>query len=465
MGVSIATGNSNLPGACREIYNNFLSPATKATIDGYAKQIETMAAPTISFLSAPFTPEYYEDACNAVLSWMEQNENISTSSNYVTPGTSGKSGFTADTLFSFELDHIIDVNETQLFVVSDRSTIGLSFYSAANIHSFFPELDAHPELTERNGRVYELIFSNGLKYVCVTHSNSDTRSFGYNAPVTYQSQVYTHTNTPESFKIDSFYLSVQPNISLFRKPNLTGTGTRWGFYSTLNDHLYDYGEKNGKYGLIDQYTGIPFQDKLFDSYYELVLWLCSEADLAVTIGNVSNQDNVDEVSPPASVPITGNRTQAQQAAQDRINSAANTDAGTIDLNIPTTADALDVAVANPAIVTDPAAVATATVIPAKPADLPDVDTAPALWQNKFPFCLPWDLYRLFSGFTAESDIPVFNFVIMPKDSFGLHLSDDIVLTIDFSDYNNVVQIVRCFIFIFYVYGMILITRKIIGAEG
>ena len=298
--------------------------------------------------------------------------------------------------------------------------------------------------------------------MCVTHSNSDTRSFAPNPPVAYQAKEYTHTNTPESFKIESFYLSVQPNISLLRKANLTGSSSRWGFYSTIDSCLYDYGEKDGKYGLLNYYTGRPFQDKLFDSYYEVVLWLCSEADLAVTIGNVSNKDDIDEVSPPASVPITGNRTQAQQAAQDRINSAANTDAGTIDLNIPTTADALDVAVANPAIVTDPAAVATATVIPAKPADLPDIDIgSPALWTKKFPFCLPFDIARLIGDFSATPQIPKFSMVIMPANSFGLN-NEEIRVEIDFEPYDKLVQILRFFLALSFVFFLIIITRKIIS---
>jgi len=91
-------------------------------------------------------------------------------------------------------------------------------------------------------------------------------------------------------------------------------------------------------------------------------------------------------------------------------------------------------------------------------DMPTVDGN--LWKTKFPFCIPFDLINLFSGFSAEAQAPSFHVLVMPANSFGLD-NDDIYWDIDFQPYNYLVQILRFFLALGFVLWLILQTRKLI----
>ena len=65
------------------------------------------------------------------------------------------------------------------------------------------------------------------------------------------------------------------------------------------------------------------------------------------------------------------------------------------------------------------------------------------WANKFPFCIPFDVYHLISNFYAEPEAPTFHFVVMPANSFGMN-NEEFSLDIDFAPYNTLVQIMRFF---------------------
>ena len=91
-------------------------------------------------------------------------------------------------------------------------------------------------------------------------------------------------------------------------------------------------------------------------------------------------------------------------------------------------------------------------------DMPTVNGN--LWKTKFPFCIPFDLINLFSGFSAEAEAPSFHVLVMPANSFGLD-NEDIYWDIDFAPYNYLVQILRFFIALGFVLWLIVITRKLI----
>lgn len=65
------------------------------------------------------------------------------------------------------------------------------------------------------------------------------------------------------------------------------------------------------------------------------------------------------------------------------------------------------------------------------------------WANKFPFCIPFDVYYLFSNFSSEPEAPTFHLVVMPANSFGMN-NEEFALDIDFAPYNFLVQIMRFF---------------------
>jgi len=93
-----------------------------------------------------------------------------------------------------------------------------------------------------------------------------------------------------------------------------------------------------------------------------------------------------------------------------------------------------------------------------PVDLPV--TSGNKLATKFPFCIPFDIINLFSGFVSEPECPSFHLLVMPADSFGLD-NEDIYWDLDFSNYNYLVQLLRFFIAVAFVFWIISITKRII----
>lgn len=81
----------------------------------------------------------------------------------------------------------------------------------------------------------------------------------------------------------------------------------------------------------------------------------------------------------------------------------------------------------------------------------------------FPFCIPFDLVHLIQAFEAEPEAPVFEI------PFDLELEDPWTgkkvinyhhtFKLDFSDYESVIEIFRIFEVIFFIIGLLLITRQ------
>jgi hypothetical protein len=97
---------------------------------------------------------------------------------------------------------------------------------------------------------------------------------------------------------------------------------------------------------------------------------------------------------------------------------------------------------------------------AKPEELPDL-SLPKLITKKFPFCIPFDIYTIISGFycsTAKAphwEIPVKN----------TRLGWDWKIVIDWAQFEPVAVVCRWFNGAAWVFALILITRKLIGAGG
>lgn len=96
--------------------------------------------------------------------------------------------------------------------------------------------------------------------------------------------------------------------------------------------------------------------------------------------------------------------------------------------------------------------------PNKPS-IPGLSLPEILFKEKFPFCLAWDVYNVFANLVAEPEAPVFE--IPMKWEF---LDIDYTLTIDFSMFDEIAKISRFFSSLGFVVFLILISRKVIGAE-
>lgn len=82
------------------------------------------------------------------------------------------------------------------------------------------------------------------------------------------------------------------------------------------------------------------------------------------------------------------------------------------------------------------------------------------WATKFPFCIPFDIIHLFSGFSALAEAPEFHFIVLPENSFGLQ-NDEFSIDVDFEDFNVIVQLLRFFIAVGFLLWLMVITNHLI----
>lgn len=84
-------------------------------------------------------------------------------------------------------------------------------------------------------------------------------------------------------------------------------------------------------------------------------------------------------------------------------------------------------------------------------------------KKVFPFCIPFDLIHLFEVFDAEPEAPVFTIPIELKvdNPFtGKSIVDyEDTIKIDLSDYEQPIKVIRIFEVIFFLIGLMLITRS------
>ncbi len=96
--------------------------------------------------------------------------------------------------------------------------------------------------------------------------------------------------------------------------------------------------------------------------------------------------------------------------------------------------------------------------PNKPS-IPALSLPEILFKEKFPFCLPWDVYNVFVNLVSEPEAPVFS---IPFKFDRLDI--DYEFTIDLSQFDDIAKVSRFFSSIAFVIFLILASRKLIGAE-
>lgn len=95
----------------------------------------------------------------------------------------------------------------------------------------------------------------------------------------------------------------------------------------------------------------------------------------------------------------------------------------------------------------------------KPGGLPTLTLPEILFKTKFPFCLPWDLYNVFVLLNAEPVAPKFD-IPFKFDRIGI----DYTFSVDLSEYEQLALISRVSLSVMFVIALILLSRKVIGAE-
>lgn len=103
-----------------------------------------------------------------------------------------------------------------------------------------------------------------------------------------------------------------------------------------------------------------------------------------------------------------------------------------------------------------------TDAPSVPVDLSPLQATGSVFASKFPFCLPFDLLSAFKQFSAgDGTAPVYEFKLALPDVLG----GEQMIVLDLSQYNTIAVIFRGGMYLMFLVGLILVTRKIIGAGG
>lgn len=126
--------------------------------------------------------------------------------------------------------------------------------------------------------------------------------------------------------------------------------------------------------------------------------------------------------------------------------------GDVAVSIPHTLDAVRTM--------NPAQVISQTISIPRPHDMPNIDLPGHIFMNKFPFCLPFDVYNAFASLVVQPEAPSFT-IPLPFSRVGLQ---DEEITVDFSQFQLLSTISRWGFSIIFIIALILITRKIIGAQ-
>lgn len=84
------------------------------------------------------------------------------------------------------------------------------------------------------------------------------------------------------------------------------------------------------------------------------------------------------------------------------------------------------------------------------------DASNVQWYQRFPFCIPWDIYRVISMFDKPAVEPKFS---IPFEIRRLGIKESV--TVDLTKFEALVEVVRVFTLLSYVTGLIMITRNVI----
>ena len=81
-----------------------------------------------------------------------------------------------------------------------------------------------------------------------------------------------------------------------------------------------------------------------------------------------------------------------------------------------------------------------------------------IFENKFPFCIPFDIYQFFAMFYVEKEAPRITVPVPFKNECGVFAEE---LVIDLSDYNYLSDVLRVMSFLLFIVGLMMVTRKLI----
>ena len=460
-GITYATDEDFRQGAKDFFYS--CTDTVKKYIENIA--IGAMSVPTFSY---NIGCEIYKAISGDVVNYYN---NYTGNTVKVTAGKNGHIGFTDDSKFTIHLNNFVDSTATRNTQVVHLNGMSIQFSDPERFDSFRAKWPvAGSDWFEQN--FSDRLFSStivtvgnlSLSYYYFDDCQKDywTAVFKFYGDYTsadkYLHLTY-HVNGAE-------YLS---SFELFKTCYTDGNEDRYlsSIYTVdgkacylikCDDGYYRFVTYDSAFGSESDYNYLavtnPDTGKTYDKFADLTNFysvVCEASGLDYPATKTTDEVNGDVYSPGA-VPLTQNGVvpDVYNGTSDKTLTVPKSKAGTdVDVN-----DYGQIRTANPAdVISD-----TTTI--AYPDGVPEIDSSGLF--DKFPFCIPYDIYNLFRGFSGNATPPKFSIPFRyGKQADGTYLVD-YNFEIDFSQYELLAQILRWYISISFTAWLVLITRKVIG---
>lgn len=452
-GITYATDEDFRQGAKDFFYS--CTDTVKKYIENIA--IGAMAVPTFSYkIGAEMYKAISGDVVKYYKTYYDQ------SGVKVTAGKNGHVGFTADSQFILNLTNDSDDLCYIQHAFLNGMTITL-YDKVAEGQDIFSHWAMQPAEADENAnqqvRDYFKTYSStviSVNKLSLTHYKFSALTRG-----TLTAGVATDTFPPPVLRSSTslFYLfgvGVDGNNFYWKYNNQYAINGVVCYLMQCSDNKWRFVTYGSAFGSKSDYDYVTVTNsetnKTYDSFDTLEQFYSVVCDASgLDYPATKNTDEVSgDVYSPGAVPLTQNGVvpDVYNGTSDKTLTVPKSKAGTdVDVN-----DYGQIRTANPADV-----ISDTTTID-YPDGVPNVDSSGI--SSKFPFCIPFDIYNLFVGLTAEEAPPKF---VIP---FKYASFDEVNITIDFSNDNLLIfaKVTRWFVGACFVFGLIMITRKVIGSN-
>ena len=312
--------------------------------------------------------------------------------------------------------------------------ISSGFVLRSYYHSYSMPIDIWSEfanLTPNSSSYYTILVPDNGDLCMMGQSN---RTFLNNR--VYSNLAFNFSNYRLTFQAvdgsDSFLFSFSRNYVFYSK----------SLYNSSTLLSYRISDINGKYAFIDRNYSV-YNNLYFDTIIDAINYFLGQGGMSITepfaVQEIDNTPDVLEIDEDKQTHFI---TQISNMSDDDV----------ITIVIPTSTTYSNF-VNQPSLLFD----FSQDNLYDSSLNLPSSDGNK--WANKFPFCLPFDIYHLFSNFSAEPEAPELHMLVLPANAFGM-TNEAYYIDFDFADYNILVQILRFFIALGFVIWLIVITNKI-----
>lgn len=275
-------------------------------------------------------------------------------------------------------------------------------------------------------------------------------SFAFTTDIEYQSALLAYAGETDITKMQK---SVEVDDKLFKES-----------VNNLPQYVYIYENVDDYVGKTASDISAPAYDEIYDSN------VVDSVSRTVTWQGDRTLCPIDELEGSLPAAVIGHWVATWDETSTLCNISCYAEDGTVAWSgeVATTltwADVIaklgDIAITGPIAGTIAGAAAGSFAVPDTALDFDPLKIAGETFSKKFPFCLPFDLYRAFKQFDydAVGQAPVYKIPLNFGDTFGTHY-----IVIDMAKWTPVANIVKWSVYISFMVSLIIVTKKVMGGS-